>query len=413
MGMPGWAMVLGAPYAIDKLVTDPISSAYGLYKGVRNDQAEQQDRQAGMELLQRFAQDPNSVVDEKAFSKFTNPKAAEDAVNHATGIAKGLLSQQAQPKLNEFAKDLRDPEFQTVEAQNFLAEKAQPWYGGDGRNAVLNSKLIEQGDNARSYADLMESGLTPAMARIATNTKSLPNLSEMQTLRKTTDEVARKGVNLSDFARAQQLAGENLGFIGDGTKPGDYLSAPEIRSMTANDLSRFALSPEERNSINSFVDKGLSDKWIAKKTKTAKGTLTEQVNPYTGEVKEKANNTTIINNQSQKEPKAPVYKRIRADNLKSADGTIGPGVMTFNMSLPEDRAIADKWLRSGQGVEVGMETESTFTEQGTKSRKVAPGGSSIGQPKAETATAKAPKVEESVSKSGKPMIKVNGVLEYK
>lgn len=100
MGIPAWAAVLAAPYAVDKLVVDPIGSVYGLYKGIRDDQADQNDKAATMELLKQFAADPNLTPNEKMLSKFRNPDAAANAINYAAGIAKGVNAQQSIPQIN-------------------------------------------------------------------------------------------------------------------------------------------------------------------------------------------------------------------------------------------------------------------------------------------------------------------------
>lgn len=76
MGMPGWAAALAAPYAVDKLVVDPVTSMYGLYKGIRDDQNEQNDRSQLTTDLSQFQKDPNHVVD---FRNYSNPDAAMKA----------------------------------------------------------------------------------------------------------------------------------------------------------------------------------------------------------------------------------------------------------------------------------------------------------------------------------------------
>ena len=102
MGMPGWAMALGAPLAADKLIVDPISSVYGLYKGIRDDQNDQNDKLAGMQALEQFRQNPNSEFD---VSKFSNPKAAAEIYDTAMKMKDTAYVKQADPVLAQFQTD--------------------------------------------------------------------------------------------------------------------------------------------------------------------------------------------------------------------------------------------------------------------------------------------------------------------
>jgi hypothetical protein len=99
MGMPAWAGVLAAPYALDKFVVDPISNIYGIYKGIRDDQADQRDKAQLLEDMTKFSQDPNAAVD---YKKYSNPEAAA----RATNVFQGLQKQTAAPVLDKFTGDV-------------------------------------------------------------------------------------------------------------------------------------------------------------------------------------------------------------------------------------------------------------------------------------------------------------------
>jgi hypothetical protein len=73
MGMPAWAMIAGAPLAVDKLIVDPIQSGYNLFKGIRDDQTAQNDKVQAKSDLAAFAKDPTYQPD---YAKYSDPATA-------------------------------------------------------------------------------------------------------------------------------------------------------------------------------------------------------------------------------------------------------------------------------------------------------------------------------------------------
>ncbi|WP_136526823.1 hypothetical protein [Geomonas ferrireducens] len=100
MGMPAWAAVLGAPFAADKLIVDPVNSIYQTYRQVRDQQNEDQDKEAATQLLQQFATDPNTPVDAAMLKRFSNPEAAGKALARSLDVAKGINEKNAIPEVN-------------------------------------------------------------------------------------------------------------------------------------------------------------------------------------------------------------------------------------------------------------------------------------------------------------------------
>lgn len=223
MGMPAWAAVLAAPYAADKLLVDPISSVYGLYKGIRDDQADQSDKQVGMDLLKQFAVDPNTPIDNKMLSKFKDPKAAELAITHALGIAKGMQTQQAVPQVNtleNYAAETgtTDPRFfNDPESRDELAKQG---FNGDlsffskgySNNPVTNSAAREINDREalrEAQRQIYEGTAGPATyADMAVNPVAKANDTVLNTNMNTLEKERTRGdkekakVDLADFQSA-------------------------------------------------------------------------------------------------------------------------------------------------------------------------------------------------------------------
>lgn len=257
------------------------------------------------EKLSRIAIDANTNPDavlqslqKETWNNPASPKLALEMVD--SGYKK-----QAVPMLASLAKDYEqvtgtlDPRFMAdPQSREELAKagltipKTNNPYVAQGIDSFINrgraSEMIanETGGN-RNLAGLVdlygEKGLSEVFGRAKQN-------EEMAAKQQ---ETAAKNKQLSDFALASKYANENLGFLGNGDQKGDYLSAPEIRQMTANDLSKFQLTNEQRDVINRDMDKALSDRFITSQRNTPKGLLTETVNPYTGAVKDQVAGTTF------------------------------------------------------------------------------------------------------------------------
>ena len=411
-GMPALAMIAAAPYAVDKLVLDPVSSAYGLYKNIRDDQNEQNDRQVVMDQMKSVA--AGNSVDLKAFSKLSNPKAANDAFTELVKMRDYSQTEQARPALSKFQQD-----YATISGTDNMRFMSDPESRAELQKAGLQFPDTTNPKIATGLQSFIDRGRASEAMRRETGNSNLTDLldlygekglTEAFSRQKANEEAGVKAKSVADFAQAQQLAAGNLGYIGNGTEKGDYLTAPEIRGMVANDLSRFSLTPEQTNSINTMVDKGISDKWIPSRRKTPKGAVLEQVNPYTGEVKEKVENTTIVNNNDGNgKTKNPVLYQIT-----KPDGRI----VQIDATTPAGRDRLNSAIANGERVnKMGTESESTTVmgEDGTTTtrRVTGPKGNVAAPPAKQPAAKQAAKLEEGVSKSGKPMVKVNGVWEYK
>lgn len=395
MGMPAWAAVLAAPYAADKLLVDPISSVYGLYKGIRDDQADQSDKQVGMDLLKQFAVDPNTPIDNKMLSKFKDPKAAELAITHALGIAKGMQTQQAVPQVNtleNYAAETgtTDPRFFNDPASR--EELAKQGFNGDlsffsrgySDNPVTNTaaKEINNKEALRTaQRQIYEGTAGPSTyADMAVNPVAKANdavlNTNMNTLEKarTRDDKEKAKVDLADFQTAV------AGITGPSKSPfdlkrfaarGGYDTFPGVESdirLAAADYNAPA------DVVNNEIDNARSlykDTFLPMETvKVGRTSATGQKN-LLGDFKKDVQSTAPININT---PRLPSIKRISANNVRRTDGTIGPGIMSFDVSIPEDAAMFRQWVKSGRGVEVGMDSSATIDDMGNKtSHKTAPG----------------------------------------
>ncbi|WP_224957234.1 hypothetical protein [Geomonas subterranea] len=175
-GIPAWAAVLAAPYAADKLIADPVGSIYGTYKAIRDDQADQNDKQATMDLLKQFTAAPNMTPDMKMLSKFRNPAAADEALKGALKLAGKIQEQQSIPQVNtlqNYANETgtTDPRFyndpasqQELQRQGFNGDLSF-FSKGYSQNPVTNSA-------ARDIENLQRLGAT--QRRIAAGTAN-PN----------------------------------------------------------------------------------------------------------------------------------------------------------------------------------------------------------------------------------------------
>lgn len=164
MGIPGWAMALGAPLAADKLIVDPISSAYSLYKGIRDDQADRNDKAVGVEMLQQFQRDPGGNID---LSRFSDPKAAATVFDQVTKLKDSGYQKQAVGPLSQFATDYQNvagttnPRFFADEENRAEMVKAGLAVPEAGSNPYVSSGLqafAQKGQQADIMANAFAQG---------------------------------------------------------------------------------------------------------------------------------------------------------------------------------------------------------------------------------------------------------------
>lgn len=87
MGIPAWAAVLGAPYAVDKVIVDPIKSIMGTVNDFRDEHQMQSD-------LERFKADPTYTVD---ITNYHDPAKGVNTSNLLKSQRDTYYQQQAAP----------------------------------------------------------------------------------------------------------------------------------------------------------------------------------------------------------------------------------------------------------------------------------------------------------------------------
>jgi len=267
---------------------------------------------------------------------FTNPQMREGIEQARQAKLQDFLVKEATPRFNNFRDQYEqiagttDPRFLGDAASRQEMVKAGLNIPVSGNNPILDKGVtdfigsgrtaLQAHDNAalaqKDYV-LAQQGNPEALARLATGAKfdNMPNVNAFiknaaEEKRLSAESAAKLAADaqktatatkqLDNFGYGQKLAAENLGFIGTGQDKGDYLSAPEVRAMTAQDISKLGLDEKQIGAINAITDKGLSDKWLQQKS-TDPLIISSQVNPYTGERKvvndTRANIVTKVNTE--------------------------------------------------------------------------------------------------------------------
>jgi hypothetical protein len=309
MGMPGWAMALGAPLAVDKLVVDPIEGAYKLYKGIRDDQADRNDKAEGVRLLQQVQNDPNSPID---LSRFSDPNSAAVVADKLLKMRDVGQKTAAAPVLSMFGKDYRnavgtgdftDPDSLAVLRQQGVDAPTPE----DMQNPYVRQGVDALGEQGQRAADaegaLSGKGSSSSLGWLATDAAA-PNLSVLQTGMNKGEEAAQKTKSLADFAAAQDVAASYLRPNQGSQNRGGYQSAPQVRADAAAHLSQFTnLSAPERTSINTMLDKGMEDVWV------------NGQNPYTGKEINRTKEQLYTAAQRGDKESAAVLAKMQADEL--------------------------------------------------------------------------------------------------
>lgn len=244
-GMPAWAMVLGAPYAADKLIVDPIQSAYGLYKGIRDDQSAQNDKEQAKADLAAFAKDPTYQPD---YSKYSDPATAAKYGEEFKQQRQFRLEQAAAPtvdKLQSFKAEGwgSDPSFSGQEWAQGLIDtmgvKTNP------ANPYERKALNDFALNAQNEADL---------TRTAANVfgGSTPNPADLSRfLVQGGDKATNQVKSLQDLAKLNSeeriMRGRQQWINAAGNSP-NVVADPNMRTLAASapygatieDLSKFA-----------------------------------------------------------------------------------------------------------------------------------------------------------------------------
>lgn len=241
MGIPAWAAVLAAPYAADKLIADPVGSIYGTYKAIRDDQADQNDKQATMDLLKQFTADPNMTPDMKMLSKFRNPAAADEALKGALKLAGKIQEQQSIPQVNtlqSYADETgtTDPRFfndpasrEELQRQGFNGDLSF-FSKGYSQNPVTNSA-------ARDIEQLQRLGAT--QRRIAAGTANPNDYADlaMNPAAEKMDKVLNTNMSALKENRAQAQKAQDKADVAGFQGAIAGLTSP---SETPVDLKRFS-----------------------------------------------------------------------------------------------------------------------------------------------------------------------------
>jgi hypothetical protein len=303
-GIPAWAAALAAPYAADKLISDPVGSIYNTYRSIRDDQADQNDKQATMELLKQFAADPNMTPDMKMLSKFRNPAAADEALKGALKLAGKIQEQQSIPQVNtlqNYANETgtTDPRFfndpasrEELQRQGFNGDLSF-FSKGYSQNPVTNeaARNIEQLQrlgatqrriaagtaNPNDYADLAMNPAAEKMDKVLNTNMSA--LKENRT-------VAEKAQNKADIAGFQgAIAGltapsESPIDLKRFSKRGGYAPFPQVESDIRQAAAAYNVGDSDE--VNKAVDaaKGVyKDTYLPTETgKIGRTTYTGQTN---------------------------------------------------------------------------------------------------------------------------------------
>lgn len=268
MAMPIWAAIAGAPKAINDVVIDPITSAYGLYKGIRDDQRQQADMEQGKADLAQFAKDPNYEPD---YTKYSDPAQAEKTGTYVKGQREFKYKQEAEPVLDRFKtryEDLAGPStrfFADPESRQVLEESGLSLPSEQQmQNPYVSKGINDFRKTAQAESDLADvapailSGQAPsgdALSRflLTGGEKSTNQLKTLQDLAKQNDEVMR--------ARGRQ------GWINAGGNSPDVVIEPRLRTVMSS--APYGVTLEDLSKMTDIS--GVIPKWKTVDTGTGEG----------------------------------------------------------------------------------------------------------------------------------------------
>jgi hypothetical protein len=159
----------------------------------------------------------------------------------------------------------------------------------NGGNPVTASRLADFANRGQLEQQYMGGNY----AEMAANPRAKEQnqaIGEARQLEKGELDRATEARNLADFAQAQEIAGSYLQPNQSRQGLGQFASASDIRGDVWSDINSrgITMKPEAAKGLNDFLDKAISDKWIPETvTRRGKTYVQGQINPYTGERKDK------------------------------------------------------------------------------------------------------------------------------